>query len=170
SLMYAPLQAGPRNGVKGADTALQLMPLSGIGSDQVGAANGSSGYRHARTYTQTQGNDGVSPTTLYVEHGQVVTHAEQHHAASFCSQSLHQRLADFLYIQTGKRGPAQRERRHSQSVSSLGLDLVQEAELGQGVGQARDCRFGQFTALGQILVAQPLLTRFEAFEYRQPAG
>ena len=64
-------------------------------------------------------------------------------------------------VHAGDRGIAQRQHRGAQLVFAEAADVVEVAELGQRVGEARHGGLGQTGAMGDLLVAQHAFTGME---------
>jgi len=98
------------------------------------------------------------------------TMPEAYEALQRVRERLERRAAGAADVHARDRGVAERQHRGAELVLAEAADVVEVAQLGQRVGEARHGRLGQAGAMGDLLVAQHAFAGMEGAENVEATG
>ncbi len=86
------------------------------------------------------------------------------------SQGLERLARRAAHVHRRDGGVAERQHRGAELILAEAADVIEVAELGQGMGEAGDRRLGQAGAMSDLLVAEHAFAGMEGAQDVQPPG
>jgi hypothetical protein len=133
------------------------------------AAHGARGERQARADGDPQGDGLPAVDHVDIHNAEPVPDAEAAGQARLAGEALHHRVGDVAHAEIGQRREAEGEHSGIEAVGLARRVVLEIAQAGERVGQARDRGLGQARALRDLAIAEEL-RRIEGTQHLEAAG
>src|SRR5687768_10249430 len=143
--------------------------LLGVERGVTRAAERSRAARDALAHLEAQPEELGAVADLEKHHVHAVARPERHRGLAVVRELLHQGAGHLAHVVAGEEVLAEREHADAERVLLLLREVLEVAQLGERVGDARHRRLGQPRALRDFLVAQRPLPALEGAQDRERA-